>query len=419
MDPTQHYHLFEEVKKLETLRRAWLAVRPRVRASNFEKTRRDAANIEENSEHYLRRLQIELRRGEYEFEPQRGVAKLRKGKMPRPIVVAPVGNRIVQRAILDVLQSKRGTIQKKLGGIPALLATPTSIGGIPKRGVRDAVRLITAEIKAGRVWYVRSDIKDFFTSIRRDDLRDFLSVNVKDSKFIKLFDAALNVDLENAAELRDWIQLFPTDGLGVPQGSSLSALSANIALRDFDHQMNGRGITTVRYLDDFVILGSTKSSTEKAWNSARNILNDLGFEVHDPAEGTGKAKRGKVEDGLEFLSLRFSRGGCAPTRDACQNLISELQVTIREAKSRINAISGQPRRAEQGYAQALVLLDRKVRGWGDAFACCDIRLQFHQLDTQIDELVDDFEAWWARRATAVTPVGRRRSLGIALLKDTL
>lgn len=89
------------------------------------------------------------------------------GKTPRPIVIASLTSRIVQRAILDVCQSDKPSIQKKLGLLPSLLQTPTSVGGLPNKGVKTAIEIIERARLGGATHYVRSDIQAFFTRISK------------------------------------------------------------------------------------------------------------------------------------------------------------------------------------------------------------------------------------------------------------
>jgi hypothetical protein len=55
-------------------------------------------------------------------------------------------------------------------------------------------------------------------------------------------------------EERKHFKLFPDEDVGVAQGSALSALAANIALRSFDERMNE--IVCVRYIHDFIMSAS-------------------------------------------------------------------------------------------------------------------------------------------------------------------
>ena len=61
-----------------------------------------------------------------------------------------------------------------------------------------------------------------------------------------------------------FLSLFPNETIGVAQGSALSALAGNIALREFDAEMNSRGLVCVRYIDDFMLLGGSKLSSVRA-----------------------------------------------------------------------------------------------------------------------------------------------------------
>lgn len=110
----------------------------------------------------------------------------------------------------------------------------------------------------------------------------------------------------------------------------------------------------------------------------------------------------------------------APSRNSRKKFLSDIDKSIRSAKSAIAKLgtSGQPRRAERAYAQALKLLDDKIRGWGDAHIFCDQRLPFHQMDEEIDQRLKNFGGWMRGQIGKLDSRGRRRALGIALLGDT-
>jgi hypothetical protein len=403
---------------------AWLVVRPRVESSKDASTRAAAADFAKNPQRNIARLQRAIRAGSFIFGSQRGVLKRKATapnepkKEPRPIVVAPVLNRIVQRAVLDTCQSEDRRIRRRLGGLPAIVDCPTSVGGLPGRGVPEAMDLITQAVSEGATWFVRSDLKDFFQKIPKPKIEKFLRSNLRDEEFVDLFLKALATELSNEAEIRELIRLFPIGEIGVPQGSALSALCANIVLSDFDKLMNQRGIRTVRYLDDFVILGPNKRAVDKAWLAAVEHLKALGLECHDPAQGTGKAARGQIEHGFEFLSFRVTLEHVIPTKKACQDFIDDLKSTIRESKLKIASSEKGLRRAEPRFVQSLALLDRKIRGWGDAFQKATLRLTFSQLDSRIDLLIEDYLRWFGRVRAGKSYQHHRRMLGIALLGDT-
>lgn len=409
-----------EVRRLDNLWSAWHSVRRRALLSRDNDTLRDARDIDQNPSKHIRALHEALRRGDFRFAKQRGVLKNKKGKTPRPIVISPVRNRIVQRAILDVLQSDKPAIAKRLGDIPKVLATPTSVGGIPGRGSPEAVELIQQAIRRGATHHLRSDIQNFFMNIRKRDVLDYLMAQTGDLAFVQFVEDALAVELSNAEErkVRDWISLFPTGDVGVPQGSSLSALCANIVLRDFDAKFNSRGLTTVRYIDDFVMLGTSERSLQRAWNSVVAHLNRLGLQAHSPFPGSAKASAGLTRDGFDFLSFRFHDGKISPSRKAKQDLLKAIEFEAKTARGVIQSTANAPRRAEPRLVQTLASIDRRIRGWGDAFKDVDQRLEFTQLDEQVRKIVDRLVKSYFGGGRGVETPAMMRSLGVALLADT-
>lgn len=387
MSPTQnHQHrdaLFDLATSRGALNAAWLYVRPRLEKSKDPKIRSDAAEFGSNVYRSISKLQRQLRNGSFVFEQQTGILKRRKSKRgepkkePRPIVVAPAKNRIVQRAILDTCQSEDKAIRRKLGQLLTVIQCPTSVGGLPGRGVPEAVSKISAAMRGGATWYVRSDLKNFFQAVPKNAVKQFLDLNVRFDRFNQLFMDALTTELANEDEVRELLQLFPTGPKGVPQGSALSALCANIVLSDFDAQFNKLGITTIRYLDDFVMLGKGHRRTEIAFQAAQRLLENKGFKCHNPfKKGSSKASSGLTQTGFEFLSFRLSPSKTIPSRSACRKFLEDLDVTIGTAKSEIRDFQDSARRAEPRFIQALSLLDKKIRGWGDAFRPSTERLIF-------------------------------------------
>jgi len=409
-----------EVRRIETLWKAWLAVRSKALRSKNRQTSDDAHLIDQNPLATLRAIQKSLCDGSFEFGLQKAVIQKRPGKRPRPIVVSPVTNRIVQRAILETLQNEKQKIQLNLGQLPSMLLTPTSVGGIPKRGAQDAVRQIRSAIDAGASYFIRSDIKSFYTKVPVKKLMKTIQKNTGDQEFSSLISSGISVEFENADDplVKEWIDLFPNGELGVPQGSSLSTFCANVILYEFDLTMNKGGIVTIRYIDDFVVLGPSKKAVERAFKNGLRILSKLGLEAYEPKQNDPKASFGEVKSGFDFLSFRFKGSNVGLSRAIKTRLKNDLVETIRQAKASIQKSLAVERRAEMRFAQSLVTIDRKIRGWGDAFREIDRRVEFNQLDKQIDELIADFFKWYYDRIRHSPPNHKRRALGVALLADT-
>ena len=306
-------------------------------------------------------------------------------------------------------------------GLVNTLRTATSVGGVPKRGVSCGINLVKEAIKAGATHYLRSDIRDFFTKVPKSQIVDFVRNQTGDDEFTALLGREMETKLKNADEIREWLHLFPLEDIGVPQGSSLSAFAGNVVLRDFDRTLNGRNITTVRYIDDFVILGRSEHAVRATFSSAISILRDLGMTAYSPGEDTGKSRIGHVLDGFDFLGCSIRTNGVMPSRKSTKTFLESIRCTLNAGSQSIMAYasSDNERRAEEAFVQVLVRADRIIRGWGDAFSFVDNRLPFHQLDSEINQIVREFEGRTSRCInSAVVDDRRHRALGVALLKDT-
>ncbi|MDE0409028.1 MAG: reverse transcriptase domain-containing protein [Alphaproteobacteria bacterium] len=412
--------LCRHVRELKTLWSAWIRIRSKALRSSDPNTRASANAVEENPYGALLALQRQLRSREFRFEPQKGVLKERKGKNPRPLVISPITNRIVQRAILDTLQSAKPSVKGRLGSIPNILDTPTSVGGIPEKGSSDAVHLIRNSIANGAKHYVRSDIKDFFTQVDTAKLITTIEDVTGDAEFAALLEDGLRVELANADKpgIREWIHLFPGEALGVAQGSSLSAFCANFVLRDLDEALNQNGLIMVRYIDDFVILSHSRTTVMRGWSVAQEMLSEIGLQVHDPSLNDDKASLGRVSQGFDFLSFRFRNNGVGLSRSAKSAILEKVDQVIADAKRSISGSLTQKRRAEIRLAQALTELDCQVRGWGDSFKEVDQRLEFKQLDGKISSRIGGFIGWYTRQTRDRDSHEKMRALGVALLYDT-
>jgi RNA-directed DNA polymerase len=225
--------LVKEVRSMRTLGRAWSVVFENGRSSRSTETRREVDKFASAAIPKLTKIQRQLNRDAFTFKLATGVPVREKGKKKiRPLVVAPIESRIVQRAIHDVLL-----------GVPAILQyaeNPYSFGGVRKQLGKDlgavpaAIEAVLAGIKNGATYVIRSDISSFFTRISKPTVCAIVDGATHEPKFLELFRDAIKVELENLASLREHAGAFPIAEIGVAQGCSLSPLLGNLALSDFD-----------------------------------------------------------------------------------------------------------------------------------------------------------------------------------------
>jgi retron-type reverse transcriptase len=397
--------------KRAMLFQAWRKVRENGLHSLSDETRQEISQFDAIAASQLDRIQYHLSHHRFEFRPQKGIPKRRPGKQARPLVIAAIENRVVQRAILDVLQD--------LPQIRDVLAIKTSIGGIKDRGREHAMALIRGATDAGASYFIRSDIEGFFTQIPRALVLDFIAHFVNDQEFMELLGRATDTNLANLHQLGDDALLFPIDDLGVAQGSPLSPLIGNILLRGFDREMNGRGVSCIRYIDDFLLLGPNERGLQKAFAHAQQLLSGFGLHAYEPG-ADAKAEAGRVQDGFDFLGCAISPGLIQPARPARQKILAQIDAILAEGRRSIAASrTAEPSSIpKQRYAQTLGRIDRVVRGWGHAYAFCDGRQSFDSIDKRVDARISPFLRQVELLLARVPPAIARRVLGVHLLADT-
>lgn len=406
--------LYKHIYRMDTLYAAWRKVRGSAVASSSKTIQNEAKDFEDRIPGSLREIQRALSRKEFVFAPQTGVAKSKANGKSRPIVLAPIPNRIVQRALLDTLHLKVKYVQ-------TVFAVPTSYGGIPNKRVSMAISAAKESMQAGAKYHIRSDIPDFFTKINKTRVVESLAKHVICADTIKLFENALQTDLGNLDALRRQRieELFPIGVQGVAQGSPLSPLVANIYLYEFDLKMNSKGITCLRYIDDFLLLGQNSQAVDSAFKVARKELNELSLDAYCPSAAPEKASRGPATKGIDFLGCTISPGLVQPSRKTRskfrERVRSDLEVSIRMMKA---GAKGGITNSLGTYSGALQNLDRVILGWGKAFSFCHTSAQWaHSIDNDISEALKQFEREISQLLNASDQVTQRRIRGVRLLSE--
>ncbi len=202
------------VRRPTNLQKAWQTIRANGTRSTSPYVIDDIAKFLESDQTNIRSIASQINYGSFKFAKARGVAITKEGKPGkiRPIVIPKVTDRIVQRTILDALVSNPN--------IEELAFQPLSFGGVPKRdgqklaGVPAAIDALLKKIGGGATHIMIADIKGFFTQIRKSDCLALIAQFTDDAKFLKLFESAISVDLENSASLWQHKDDFPYDDIG-------------------------------------------------------------------------------------------------------------------------------------------------------------------------------------------------------------
>lgn len=406
--------LYRHIHNINTLYAAWRKVRSSALGSSSEKIRNEAKDFEARMPGSLREIQSALTKKQFFFAPQTGVAPAKPNGSRRPIVLAPIPNRIVQRALLDALHLKVPFVKR-------VFAVPTSFGGIPDKRVSMAIAAAKAAMREGAKYHIRSDIPDFFTRIDKARVLELLAEHVKCPDTFSLFEAALRTDLANLDALRreKIDDLFPVGIQGVAQGSPLSPLVANIYLYDFDVKMNRDGITCLRYIDDFLLLGPDSGAVHKAFKAALRELKGLGLDAYSPQARPDKASHGLSAKGVDFLGCTVTPGLVQPSKKSRskfrERIHSDLDSSMRMMRAGAKQGVANPRGTFSG---ALQNLDRVILGWGKAFSFCQTDAQWaHGVDMYISQELERFERDTKQLLKGTDQVTQRRVLGVRLLVE--
>ena len=426
-------NLFEGVRSESNLFSAWRHVKRSALNSKNTKIQGEAAAFEHQHQRHLKRIAAQLREDRFVFDGVEGVLKDKRkreavGKDPRPIAVASIKNRVVQRAILQILQPRKAKNERdintkytpkkdsRLGKLNQINCSEFGVGGLmsPYGGVQPAIKLIMNAMSEGASYYYQSDIKAFFTKIPTVSIVATVLEETGDEKLAELFKRGLTVDLANKDELLSYASLFPSGGIGVAQGSSLSAFAGNVLLYDFDHELNRMGVTAVRYIDDLLIVSASQELLKDAVAFCKDRLGSLGFSLYEPVRGSDKASQGECINAFKFLGCTLQPSRCVPSKQSIAKLNADVSNTMSASKKGIIKLLSKGKQFDPKLSQSAVLhtLGKKIYGWQKSFAFCTDSQEFRRLDRVIVSKVSDYENWIRSRTGSLPARERMLILGI-------
>ncbi|MBW1698622.1 MAG: RNA-directed DNA polymerase [Deltaproteobacteria bacterium] len=238
--------------------------------------------FKQNLEINLRTLAFEIQKDCYRPLPLLQFKVAKKDGSPRTLAVPVVRDRVAQAAVLNVIE-------------PVLEAEfeDESFAYRKGRSVKQAAMRIKKLREQGYRYVVEADIDAYFFNINHELLLDKVGYYISDTHLLKL------IRMWVKAEIYDGEKVFILEK-GIPQGSVVSPILANLFLDDFDEALSERGFKLVRYSDDFIILAKTRSEAEEALEVSERILafHYLDFDEED-------TKITEFEKGFKYLGLFF------------------------------------------------------------------------------------------------------------------
>lgn len=404
--------LYDRTKSIGRLWEAWGAVYENALSSRASQTRADAKEYAAKARVRIAAIARKLAREEFVFQPQKGVLIEKKAKgSKRPVVIAPIDSRIVQRAILDTLQ--------EIPAIRSSLIRGFNFGGVPGKGFGVPGAALSALLAVQtKPYYIRTDIKSFFTRVPRDQAVSIILSQITDAKLANIVRDAVTTEIADAQTYGDDLQLFPIADEGVAQGSCLSPLLCNLLLDDFDRAMNGRSVVTIRYIDDFLILAKDKKSAFAAYKSASTLLAKLGLDAYDPElpADKGKAEHGQVKAGIQFLGCEVRPDRIRPSRNNWRGLVNKLNEIFDESAKALNR-PAEAQRKHLTYAETTIRASKTVQGWANTFGFCTDDQLMDSVDAEVTNAFTEYNRRVRAAIARHTPIDQRKALGVFSTRD--
>jgi RNA-directed DNA polymerase len=339
---------------VDRLRQAYRAISPNAAAGVDGITWRDyGQDLEAN----LLDLHARVQRGAYRARPTRRVFIPKADGRLRPLGVAALEDKILQRAVVEVLNA---IYEQDFLGF--------SYGFRPGRSPHDALDALSVGIVRKKVnWVLDADIRDFFTRLDQGWLEKFLEHRIADKRVLRLIQKWLRAGVIEDGEWSESLE-------GTAQGASASPLLANVYLHyvfdlwaDQWRRRHACGdVVLTRFADDYVAGFEHREDAERFLADLRDRFAQFGLELHPDKTrliefgrfaAANRARRGdRKPETFDFLGFTHI---CAKTRNGRFKL---KRITIKKKmRAKLSSVKTEMRRRwhhsipEQGRWLASVL----------------------------------------------------------------
>jgi group II intron reverse transcriptase/maturase len=219
----------------------------------------------------VRELHDRLQRGAYRAKPSRRVYIPKSDGRLRPLGIAALEDKLVQRAVVGVLNN---IYESDFQGF--------SYGFRPGRSPHEALdALATAIVRKKVNWVLDADIRGYFDTINHEWLMKFVEHRVRDKRVLRLIQKWLSAGVLEAGR-------WTASEEGTPQGATVSPLLANIYLhyvldlwvRQWRKQVARGDVIITRWADDFVVGFQHRDDAERFQKDLRERLRNFSLELH-------------------------------------------------------------------------------------------------------------------------------------------
>ncbi|MDI6736617.1 MAG: group II intron reverse transcriptase/maturase [bacterium] len=272
--------LFEQVSSCENLSTAWGRVKENHGCAGVDGV--TIEGFEKRLERNLKRLQTDLRNKSYHPLPLLKFLVDKGNGEARPLSVPTVRDRIAQSAVLEVFE-------------PAFESEfeECSFAYRKGRSVKQAIYQIKEYYEAGYRWVVDADIDAFFDSVDHQLLLKKVKRYINDEYIVRLIELWIKAEVWDGESLK-------VMNKGIPQGSPISPILANLFLDELDEAMLKNNQRYVRFADDFLVLCKSSEKAREILEFTNEVLERLLLKL-DEGEIVS------FDQGFKYLGVMFVR----------------------------------------------------------------------------------------------------------------